>query len=154
MILDDLSHAERYKDLHPLLPAAFAFLNSLPDTEALPAGFYPILGENLYASVQHYQTVPPERLPFEVHRTYMDLQYLQAGQESVICCDKKALLAPTPYSEQKDSQTASDAENTFGILLTQNQFLLLYPGEAHKPKCMLNAPAPAVKVVIKIKMEA
>ncbi|MDO4332637.1 MAG: YhcH/YjgK/YiaL family protein [Eubacteriales bacterium] len=153
MILDDLSHAERYEKLHPLLPAAFAFLKSLHTGKVPAVGTYPILGEELYAVVQQYQTVSPETLPFEVHRTYIDLQYLFAGQESVICCDERKLLTPTPYSAQKDCQTAFQSECAGSIPLTKNCFLLLYPGEAHKPKCILTASALAIKVVVKIKAD-
>lgn len=152
MISDSLFHASRYEHMHPFFAKAFAYLKSLtPDT--LPAPGAPVLLEKdlVYASVQRYNTVPDDTLPFESHRNYIDLHYLVSGREAVFCCSRENLRDPSAYDEKKDCETALFAGNSFRIPLHTKDFLILYPGEAHQPRCSLDIDSPVCKIVVKIR---
>ena len=124
---------------------------TLKDT--LPAPGTPVLLKKdlVYASVQRYDTVPAGALPFESHRNYIDLHYLVSGQEAVFCCSRENLRDPGAYDEKKDCETSLSAENSFRIPLRTKDFLILFPGEAHRPKCSLDIDSPVCKIVVKIR---
>jgi len=50
MILDDLSNAARYQNLHPGFREGFAFL-ARPDLKSLESGKYELQGDRLFALI-------------------------------------------------------------------------------------------------------
>ena len=82
MIVDTLSQSGRYAVLSPGFAAAFEFLKQLPADQ--PSGRYLISGDDCFALVQTYTARPLAEAKFEAHRQYIDIQYIQAGRETIL----------------------------------------------------------------------
>lgn len=153
MILDSLSHAARYEALHPFFAEAFAYLKSLTPDALPPLGEPVILRKgSISATSRRYDTRPAEALLFEAHRNDIDLHFLLSGREAVFCCPRQNLPDPNPYDSAKDCETAAFAANPLWVPLRPKDFLILFPGEAHRPGCILDAPASVSKIVMKIRL--
>ena len=71
MIIDTLSEARSYFDMHPGLEAAFAFLRDAVRTDPDP-GEYGIDGRDVYAIVQDCVAKEPKDVRLETHKKYMN----------------------------------------------------------------------------------
>ncbi|MBQ6516634.1 YhcH/YjgK/YiaL family protein, partial [bacterium] len=110
-------------------------------------GKYRILNEDIYANVQTYQT--KEKGLFEAHRQYIDLQFIVSGEEKIGVADIKNCKTITAYDKEKDVEFL-DAENFDDIIMKENDFLILYPEDAHRPCITIDNPTTVKKVVVKI----
>ena len=81
MILDDLSNWRQYLSISSRFQAAFDFLQRV--NEDVPLGWVEIDGDDVYALVLKYTTQPSENPQFEVHRRYIDVQYIHRGRETI-----------------------------------------------------------------------
>lgn len=121
------------------------------DIKALADGSYPILGDEVVASVQSYTTEPAEKRRFEAHNKYFDIQYIAEGQEYFGVCRREGLKESEARPE-KDLYFFEDPELSGMILLREGDLIVVEPEEAHKPKCAAGAPMKVKKVVIKVKI--
>lgn len=80
MLTTNLKLAEKYNYLDPKFKKAFEFLRTA-DLAALPLGNTPIDGDEVFANVQAYTTLPDADAPFESHEKYFDLQFVVSGEE-------------------------------------------------------------------------
>lgn len=150
MILDLLPNASRYAALGPRLARGFEWLARFDPH--LADGRYPIDGDEIYALVQSYDTVPAAEKKFEAHRVYLDIQYLAAGQETILYHPTTALAPATDYDSVKDYQLYADPVAATPLLLTPGCFAVFYPPDGHKPGCLHGAAARIKKVVIKARV--
>ena len=81
MIVGEL---KQWKSINGLagLEGAFEFLEKNQNQE-LPLGRHPINGDDIYAIIVRAPSRPDEAGQFESHRKYIDVQYLDAGMESI-----------------------------------------------------------------------
>lgn len=80
MLTTNLKLAEKYNYLDPKFKKAFEFLRTA-DLAALPLGNTPIDGDEVFANVQAYTTLPDADAPFESHEKFFDLQFVVSGEE-------------------------------------------------------------------------
>ena len=78
MIIDKLKNAQNYYALGENFKKAFEYLKN-NDLSMLKNGRYEIDGENIFVSVQDYETKQPEEGRWEAHRKYADIQFLIKG---------------------------------------------------------------------------
>ena len=71
---------ECYIKAHPRFALAFSALKRLV-MEKAEVGKYEIDGKNVFASVQEYDTKPENEKRFELHKDYIDVQYIVSGEE-------------------------------------------------------------------------
>ena len=131
MIIDSLENAKKYFPLNPLFPSAFAYLASR-DAAALSER-HEIEGTKLYALVSRAMGKKQNEAKLEVHRKYIDIQYIVAGPDSMGWkpmqrCDK--VLAP--YSEEKDVAFFAD-EPLLWCSVPAGSFAIFFPEDAHAP---------------------
>jgi len=125
-----------------------AALARLPELARLPAGRYPIDGERLFALVQELDTHDNQQ--FEVHARYLDVQYLVSGVEKIAYLPEGSTAQLIEDRlQQQDIAFYSSSESASELILHPGMFALFYPGELHRPCCMLNAPTAIKKVVLK-----
>jgi YhcH/YjgK/YiaL family protein len=146
MITDHISHADTYAPLGAAFTQAFAFLRR-NDLAALPAGTHELDGRRLYALVQDYQSKRPEDGKWEVHRKYIDLQFVLSGRERFGYA-QAGRMAQDPYDDAKDIAFLK-GEGTF-LDLHAGDFVVVWPGEAHMPGMAAGAQAAVRKIVVKI----
>ena len=145
MILDSLPNLALYSELSPHLSTAAVFLAS-NDLAALPVGRVEIDRDDVFANVSDYDTHDPAPDLFEAHRTYVDLQVVVSGAESVLMAPRTPCLeVAKPYNEARDIEFVRAEGET--IPLYAGQFLVIFPHEAHQPACH---PASGISHVRKI----
>lgn len=148
MIYDTLAHADQYRGLHPGLDKALNFLVSA-DRSALADGRYEIDGDAVFANVASYVTRAENPTP-ENHVKYMDVFCLLEGEELVT-------VAPL---EEMGREVMADPEGDIwlhegsglSVPLGTDRFLVLFPSDAHAPSIGPNGPAPARKIVVKVRI--
>ena len=147
MMLDTLSRSGIYESLHPAFAAAFAFLRR-PDLATLSAGRHMLDGEKLYAIVQEYDTRPLADGFLEVHRRYIDIQFVVSGAELIGYAPLTGQTVKEPYADAKDSAFLNGAADP--IPLRQGHFAIFVPHDAHMPGRTVGAPARVRKIVVKV----
>ena len=147
MIKDKLVNAGYYNIISNRFKKAFEWLKNT-DIESLEDGKYVIDGEILYANVQTYKT--KDNADFEAHRNYIDVQYMVKGCEVIETTDYKDCRVLYEYDVEKDIEfLKSDVKPSLQIL-KQGEFLILLPGEVHKPSLKLFEQSSVKKIVVKI----
>ncbi len=148
MIVDLMKNERRYP-FGPIWQQAMSFLSSLkPDAEPKR---YDIQGQDLYAMISRYETVPePDR--FESHARYADIHTVLSGSESLAWIPVEGLEVETAYDETKDvGFYRLPAAPLTRVALQPGTFMMLFPGDAHITRLLTgSAPEEVVKVVIKI----
>jgi len=120
--------------------------------QGLADGRYPIDGEQVYALVQSYETVPNgENAKYEAHRKYIDVQYISDGQEGMGWAPLNQLVVNKAYDEGKDVVlgTCPLAIATLAKV-DAGQAAIFFPQDAHAPKLAVTSPCPVKKIVVKV----
>ena len=153
MIFDVLENHYLYTPIGYNLSAAFNFLLE-SDLAALPVGRTDLDGDRLYAMVQEYMTKPAVEGFWESHRKYIDVQYVYRGREHMGFANLRSMTLGE-YNPEKDFQPMADLKISLGNTVEVNagQFVVFFPGEAHKPGLSV-VPEPELvkKVVVKVKL--
>lgn len=147
MILDLLAHTAPYERLHPCFSSAFAFLRRA-DLPTLAAGRHATDGDRIYALVQDYDTRPLAEGLLEVHRRYIDIQYVVSGAELIGYAPLAAQPVAEAYAADKDIAFLQGPADP--IPLRAGQFMILFPHDAHMPGRTAGEPAKVHKVVLKV----
>lgn len=151
MIASDIVSKEKYDYLKDRLNTAFEFLKR-KDLAELPAGRIDLDGSDVYAFIQHYNTMDASTLRFETHDKFIDIQYLISGKEVFEVAGREGLVPVTSYDEQNDICFYKDPEESSSILLLPGDYVFAAPEDAHKPRCMSKKPCAVKKVVIKVRL--
>ena len=147
MILDTLANHARYSGISPRFARAFAFLQQITADAAI--GRHEIDGEEIYAFVQQHMTKPIAEKQLEVHRKYIDIQYVVKGREVIYWAPLAELTHVTmAFDEKVDAALYSGIPNM--VPVRPGQFVLLFPEDGHAPSCAWDAPAEVLKVVVKV----
>jgi biofilm protein TabA len=146
VVLDHLNRRALYAGLSPGIDRALEHLAATDWSHTLP-GRYEINGDRLFAIVSSYETQPLERVPWEAHRRYIDVQYLVAGAERIGYAELTSLTAGE-YDAHRDCLSASGAGGT--VALTAGSFAILFPHDAHRPGVDLDRSTRVRKVVVKV----
>ena len=121
------------------------------DLAALEPGKYEIDGKDVYANVMEYTTIPWEEAKFEAHEHYTDIQYVIKGSEVMTYAPVAEMTVKTPYNPDKDVVIFDNSNPGIQMPAKDDQYLIFFPWDAHKPKAANGEPAPIKKVVVKIK---
>jgi YhcH/YjgK/YiaL family protein len=146
MILDDLTNAGRYANLHDGFRLGFQFL-ARSDLAELESGKYALDGERVLALVNRDPGRGRAGARLESHRKYIDIQFLVSGSEEIgwrPTADCRQIVEP--YDAQRDIAFYADSPRAW-INLPVGGFMIFYPEDAHAP---LASMGPNVKAVIKV----
>ena len=136
-----------FAKVHKLLPRAIDALRELVASD--PAdGKYVIDGDNIFASVMSYTTAPASEKKFELHRKYIDIQYIISGNE-IIGGAKEEALTPTD-GEGTDIEFFAMPKSFDEIRLADGDLAVILPPEPHAPGVADNAPVFVRKIVVKV----
>lgn len=149
MISDTLANAGQYDNLSVHFAKAFAFLRKVDGTQSL--GRHEIDGNNVFALIQKYTTKPMESAQFEVHRKYIDVQYVHTGRETILWAPLAAMKEEKmAYNEEKDAALFKLVPDLTHLHLDAGYFSILYPQDAHAPRVAWEKTEEVLKVVIKV----
>ena len=149
MIYDRLNNAAQYYSLGEKIKKGFEFLANSNLSE-LKEGRYEIEGDEIYANVQTLETKPECEKKWEVHRKYIDIQYIIKGREKMgygILEDFTKTVSP--YDEKTDAAFL-DGEKFNFINVFQGDFVIFCPNDVHAPMLAIDKPEEIKKVIVKI----
>ena len=122
------------------------------DFAALPAGNYDLQGRDIYVQVIDMHTKLFAETRPEVHRQYIDVQYLCSGSELIgVASDTGNNALAEDLLEPRDLLFYSGMENE-STLIIPGSFAVFFPSDVHRPGCACGSPAAIRKVVIKVRV--
>lgn len=136
-------HPERWK-------IAFKFLSEL-DKITLRKG-RTNLSTDVYYTYNEYTTKDLEKVNYESHKQYIDIQYLIEGEEYIGHTNDNSLPVIKPYNEKKDI-TFYDYDGRNLLHATPERYFIFFPEDIHKPSIKVKDNTLVKKIVVKIKMD-
>jgi len=118
----------------------------------LESGKYVIDGDKLFFMVNQYDTRDQEDVMFEIHRNYIDIQYVVEGEELMGVAPVANSTEIIPYNQEKDIAFVNVA-NAAHYVASLAEFFIFFPGEPHQPGIKAGISRPVKKIVVKVKME-
>lgn len=93
-----------------------------------------LFGDHIVTHVNTYTTKDRKKCAYEIHKHFVDVQYLLSGQEYIDIVAPKGLTLRAPFDEEKDiaffnELVAPDCR----VLLRPNLYCVIFPWEAHMP---------------------
>ena len=151
--VERLENAERFFALNSRLDKAFAFLRR-PDLKDLAVGRYPIDGDDCYAMVQSCELKPLDKVRYESHRAFIDIQMPLDGPETYLVGRlSDANLAAKGFDEKKDIGFY-DVQDGRLVTLEPGAFGIFFaPRGVHAPCGTCGAPVARKKVVVKVRAD-
>jgi biofilm protein TabA len=151
MIFGHINHAEEILVSLPVpLQTAVKHLQSI-DFAALPVGNYDIQGNDIYVQVIDLTTKPVEETRPEVHRKYIDVQFLCRGRERIGFADDTGRnVVAEDLLAGRDLLFYESMENESTLEMYPGSFAVFFPYDAHRPACHAGKPEPIRKIVIKV----
>ena len=149
MIYAKLKDAPAYRGIHPNLDLALERI-----TPEFLAGVGPerveIKGGDVYATRFTYETIPAEESFFEAHKKFLDIHIMVEGSEGVE-------VSPPESLTEFDRAEANDfyayrGEGDYKLTLSPGDFLVVFPGDAHRIKMQTGNPETVSKVVFKVRI--
>lgn len=152
MVFDLMANLDFYRNLgvEGRYAKAVDFLKS-HDLKSLESGKHEIDGENAYAVVMEYDTVPWEEATYESHEAYTDIQCIVRGSEVMTYAPTKRLTVTVPYNAKDDFALYDNSEAGLRVTVREGEFMIFHPWDGHKPKAANGQPSHVKKVVVKIK---
>ena len=150
MIFDSIKNKDNYRHF-PALYQALNYLFELPDRE-LPAPGVVLDEDRLFCNLVTFTSQPEDECLYEAHRNYIDLHFIVSGIERIATSDTDSLTSSVPYAPEKDIEfLTGEADGYYEV--KPGQFMVCFPGDAHKVAMMKDRPAEVRKIVFKIKVE-
>ena len=114
-------------------------------------GSHEIEGDNLFVNIVEYETTTPENRFWEAHKKYLDLHFMLKGPEQI----DVNFIDNMEQNEfvDKDDFLPLEGEANSHVVLTEGDFLLCYPKDAHRTAVQVNTPAVIKKAIFKIKIK-
>lgn len=152
MIYAKNADALAYRGIHPNLDLALEhitpeFLVSLRDNQRVE-----LKGDLVYCTRFTYETIPQEESFFEAHRRYLDIHIMVEGEERVDM-NRPEDLKLTDAQEGNDFY-AYQGESWHSTVLKPGEFLVVFPGDAHRIKVQVDGPKTVSKAVFKVCIDA
>ena len=145
MIYAKLTDAPDYRGIHPRLDCVLELLN--PEFLAAVGTEKQCLeGENLFVTRFDVTTSPDQSRLFEYHRRYLDVFVTLCGQERVDIADPGMLN----LCEQRGDYWGAEGKAEQSVILMPERFLVLFPGDAHRPGMAAGREENISRVVFKI----
>ena len=148
MIIARLEDAPQYRGIHPRLDRALALLT--PDVLAAVGNERQLLeGDALTVTRFDLKTSTDEARLFEYHEQYIDIFTLAEGRERIDTADAGAVT----LLERQGDYRGGRATPGQRVILTPGRFLVLFPGEAHRPGMAVCAPEDIARIVFKVRLK-
>ena len=150
MIKDSIKNANYY-NLSEHFKLGLDYLKNT-DFSNVKNGKYEILGNEVFAIVQDYTSKEEKEGKFEVHRKYIDIQFIVEGEEKIGVGKLEDFQEITEYDEKKDIVFLNKKTNysTDFIKLREKEFAIFLPTDAHMPSLAIQTPSYVKKVVVKV----
>lgn len=131
MIIDSIKNASKYYSVHPEFKKAFEALAAI--TDETPDEKITVDGDNVFINLSTYTNKNVSDCLFESHKRYIDIQFVINGSEIIDVCDQDTLNFTDNRLDTDDIAFFESSEVFSRAMLTEGLFVVLFPGEAHRP---------------------
>lgn len=149
MIVDKIENRERYFFLGEGIERALRYL-AVTDFSVLEQGKHTIEGDSIFALVSEYALHDSGSANLEAHRKYADVQFMALGSEIIGYSPLNGNATIEEYSIDRDIAFYEGEESP--VTVSQGMFMILMPGDLHKPG-IGDKQIQVKKVVVKVAME-
>ena len=147
MIYANLTDAQAYRGVHPRLDRVLGLLT--PEfLAAVPTEKQSLEGEALFVTRFDVSSCTDESRLFEYHRRYLDVFVTAAGRERVDIASPEKL----ELQLQKDDYWGAAGKAEQSVILAPGRFLVLFPGDAHRPGMAVEGEERLSRIVFKIRI--
>lgn len=144
--INDLPHIFLPLRLRHYLEQALALLSTEPQP-----GKYPLDEENAFLIVAEELTAPMDKHRPEIHSRYLDVQLLLAGEELMGYRPRRATEQPDDDRLlAQDLAFFNTLEGEQFLVMRPGDFVIFWPGDAHRPLCAVSEPMPIRKAILKL----
>ena len=148
MIFCKRKDLSRYLGMSETLDEAIRAMESC-DLRSLSMGRNELTGR-IFGNRFDYETLSEEDMLFETHAVNIDIHFLLSGEERILCAD---LSVQTVVEEKPDKDyTGSRGPWESCAKMTADDVLIVFPGEAHKARCLIDEARKVEKFVLKVPM--
>lgn len=148
MILDSVHSFEKYKSIEIGFEKVYDYIKK-NNLHELAEGKYEIDGNNVYCTVWGGDLRNPDEAKLEVHDSYIDIQVLLEGSETIGIKDRMRCNAMNvDYDEAKDIAFFEDEPDNY-VVLGPDNMAILFPSDAHAP---LLGSGKCKKAIFKVKI--
>lgn len=117
----------------------------------LAIGKYEIEENSIFALVQEYETAPKTVKKAEAHAKYIDIQYIDQGNEIIgFALSNQQNEVMENLIDQKDAIFFKTVNNEIDLVLSKGMYAIFFPDEIHRPGCNCGSGGQVRKVVVKI----
>jgi len=148
MIFDIIANISRYSALEQRIAEA---LKAVLEFSGRKPGRYDLDGDNMYLQILRYNAKPLAESRWEAHRRYIDVQFIESGEEYWGFGDAAGLSMDAAYDPAIDAEFYAGE----GAMLraAKGHFAVFYPGEPHMTGVAAGTPLPVQRIVVKIRSE-
>ena len=151
MIFDLLEQWPTYAGISSRFRQGFEFLRQVSDRT--PEGRNEIDGDDVFAIAVKTTTTPLAGREFEVHRKYIDVHYIHTGREAMAWAPLSSLSKVTmAFDPEQDAALFAPVASRQVFTVQRGQFAIFFPADGHIPSCVVDAPEPVFKVVLKVRV--
>lgn len=122
------------------------------DFTKMDPGTYAIDGKEIYAMVMDITTCPVADKRPEIHKDYVDVQFVAQGREMLGFAPDVGDLSITDGKEESDIYFYNDVGDESYLVATKGCYNIFFPNDIHRPGCMVEHPDKVRKVVVKVSM--
>lgn len=149
MVFDSIANAHRYYNLLPGIKDVFDYVENHMKNP-VENGRYDV-SENVYVMVKRYPTEPADKLRYETHKKWVDVQVMINGTEYMGWRSVNPAEWPDPYDPETDASFHPDMTGT-DLKVEGGMFVIFFPEDAHKPGYYIHEPEDVEKLVFKVKL--
>ncbi|KAA9000724.1 YhcH/YjgK/YiaL family protein [Affinibrenneria salicis] len=125
------------------------------DFRKLKPGVVEIEGKTIYAQILDLTTCPYTEILPEVHRRYLDIQFMAWGEEKIgLAIDTGNNEISESLLEQRDIIYYRDSEHESFFEMVPGSYAIFFPQDVHRPGCNKTKATAIRKVVVKIALTA
>lgn len=154
MIFGNIKSNENISSYPKAIQKAINYLKE-NDLVAMAPGRYELDGDNMILQVLDVETSERSNLRPEVHRTYIDVQFLAKGKERIGCYpDMGNNEIDEELLETRDIIFYKNNENVRETYLEMEEgsYAVFYPHDVHIPAIIKDESMTIRKIVIKVKV--
>lgn len=152
MIKDNIKNAKKYYSISKNIELGLKFIEN-NDLSKFECGKYQIQGDDVFAIVQEYDTKLAADSKFEVHKKYIDIQFMIKNSELMGCADVMNFEYDGEFNYENDIvflNLKPQAMEPDFLHIKQNEFIIFTPDDAHMPSIAVDQPAYAKKIIVKV----
>ncbi|WP_317367197.1 YhcH/YjgK/YiaL family protein [uncultured Tyzzerella sp.] len=149
MIYSNIKNIGEYSFLPENIQKCFDYIkkNNLKDLEK---GSYEICGKDLFVNIVEYETTTEDKRIWEAHKSYLDIHFILDGEE-IINVNFINNMEQKEFVEEEDFLNINGDKKS-SIVLQEEDFLILYPNDAHMPSVNVSSSKKVKKAIFKVKI--